>query len=168
MMQATDPASLPLRDIHLPDAVSWWPPALGWWLLCLLIIIITSLIIYVIRRRRNHRLSAVYLAQQELDKIKNDFVLSQDKASLVKDLSELIRRVSISLFKRIETASLTGQDWLNFLDKFTSNNEFSQGIGRVLIEAPYQAEPEYDSEKLLQLISSWIETVSNNKGRQGS
>lgn len=30
------PPELPLRDIHLPEAVSWWPPAIGWWLLALL------------------------------------------------------------------------------------------------------------------------------------
>ena len=28
---------LPLRDIHLPEAVSWWPPAYGWWLLVVLL-----------------------------------------------------------------------------------------------------------------------------------
>ncbi|MDP7406676.1 MAG: DUF4381 domain-containing protein, partial [SAR324 cluster bacterium] len=22
-----------LRDVHLPPAVSWWPPAPGWWII---------------------------------------------------------------------------------------------------------------------------------------
>ncbi|MGH8222486.1 MAG: DUF4381 family protein, partial [Woeseiaceae bacterium] len=28
-----DPQQIPLRDLHLPEAVGWWPPAPGWWLL---------------------------------------------------------------------------------------------------------------------------------------
>ena len=27
-----DPQQIPLRDLHLPDAISWWPLAPGWWL----------------------------------------------------------------------------------------------------------------------------------------
>jgi len=27
-----------LRDIHLPDAISWWTPAIGWWILLALVI----------------------------------------------------------------------------------------------------------------------------------
>ncbi len=26
-----EPSELPLRDLHLPDAVGWWPLAPGWW-----------------------------------------------------------------------------------------------------------------------------------------
>ena len=31
MNGSPDPLS-ELRDIHLPDPVSWWPPAPGWWI----------------------------------------------------------------------------------------------------------------------------------------
>ena len=27
-----DPEQIPLRDLHLPDAISWWPLAPGWWI----------------------------------------------------------------------------------------------------------------------------------------
>ncbi|HVS24646.1 MAG TPA: DUF4381 family protein, partial [Gammaproteobacteria bacterium] len=31
-MNQTDFTQLPLRDIHLPGLISWWPPAPGWWI----------------------------------------------------------------------------------------------------------------------------------------
>ena len=33
-----DPDQLPLRDLHLPEAVGWWPLAPGWWVLIALAI----------------------------------------------------------------------------------------------------------------------------------
>jgi len=165
-MQTTDPATLPLRDIHLPDPVSWWPLAPGWWVLLLLIIVAGSLIVFFIQRHRNYRSSAVYLAKQELERIKDEFVFTQDKLILVKEISELIRRLSISLFKRDETASLTGKEWLEFLDQQTENKHFSSGVGFILIEAPYQAKPDYESSDLISLTSSWIESVSSSKRKQ--
>jgi uncharacterized protein DUF4381 len=166
MMQGTDPASLPLRDIHLPDPVSWWPLAPGWWALLLLLVSAVLLTAYFIRRYRNHKISALYLANQELERIKTDFNINQDKSNLVKELSELIRRLSISIFPREESAGLTGEEWLKFLDQYSAKNEFDNGIGRVLIEAPYQADPEFNSNELIGLVSTWIETVAKGKGNK--
>ena len=129
------------------------------------LITVIGLCVFFIRRHREHRLSAVFLAKQELEKIKNSYRENQNKSELVQELSTLIRRVSISVCKRSDIASLTGQEWLMFLDRFTNNNEFSQGIGRVLVEAPYQGSPDYDSTGLLELISKWIDSVSNNRGK---
>ena len=54
-----NPAELPLRDIHLPEPVSWWPMAPGWWwvigLLLLASAVVTGIILY--RRYRRSRLS---------------------------------------------------------------------------------------------------------------
>ncbi len=161
-MQATDPTTLALRDIHLPDSILWWPLAPGWWILLLLIIITVASVFFLIQHRRKHRTSAVTLAKQELERIENEFNSNQDKSILVKEISELIRRVSISLFKRDESASLTGQDWLLFLDNLNDGESFSNGIGRVLIEAPYQAKADYDATELLNLTSSWIDCANRN------
>jgi hypothetical protein len=32
-MNPIDYSQLPLRDIHLPEPISWWPLAYGWWIL---------------------------------------------------------------------------------------------------------------------------------------
>lgn len=166
MMQANDPANLPLRDIHLPDPISWWPIAPGWWMASLLLVILVCLCVYLIHRYRHHKISALYLAKEELEKIKIDFEQQQDKRELVKALSELIRRISISVFRRQEVAGLTGKEWLVFLDRYSGNNEFNEGIGRVLIEAPYQAKPDFNSSELIELVSAWIEVV--NKQHKGA
>jgi hypothetical protein len=36
-----NPALEQLRDIHLPQAVHWWPPAPGWWIVAALILTLT-------------------------------------------------------------------------------------------------------------------------------
>ncbi len=152
-------------DLPLPELPLWYPPALGWWLLCLLLIGGVLLVLMLIKWRGRvaaARLSATFIAQQQLLRIKNDYAENQDKALLIKALSTLIRRVNISLFKRDETAALTGREWLAHLDQFTDNNEFSDGIGQIMITAPYQAIADYDSTALLELISQWLARVSAN------
>ena len=50
-MNPLDPATLPLRDIHLPLPVDGWPPAPGWWLVAL---VVASLVAAgVVRWRRD-------------------------------------------------------------------------------------------------------------------
>lgn len=36
-----NPALEQLRDIHLPQAVHWWPPAPGWWIVAALVLALT-------------------------------------------------------------------------------------------------------------------------------
>ena len=79
MIAQSSPEDLPLRDIHLPDPVSWWPMAPGWWLLFFLLVLLISLSIFFLRRRQQYRRSAVYKAKQELDRIHNTFNLNQNK-----------------------------------------------------------------------------------------
>ena len=163
MMQPTDPASLPLRDIHLPDPVSWWPLAPGWWLLLFIVIAGIFLSLFLIKRHREKKLSAIFIANQEFDQIKNNFKNNNDQSRLIADLSALLRRISISIHKRDVAASLTNEDWLKFLDQYSTNNEFSQGVGRILVEGPYQPSPSYDSDELIALISLWFDNIKKDK-----
>ena len=34
-----------LRDVHVPDSVSWWPLAIGWWVIIGLVALIALLLL---------------------------------------------------------------------------------------------------------------------------
>jgi len=128
------PQQLQLRDIHLPETIGWWPPAIGWWILALLIPLCCWLLVWGYKRIT--RKTAVKSAKKLLLALKQDNALD-DKEKLTA-LSALIRRVAISQLPRAETASLTGQNWLAFLDKSVKGTPFTHGIGKVLADTHYQ------------------------------
>ena len=162
----TDPTQLPLRDIHLPQPVSWWPLPPGWWIVLALVLLVTGLGVWFYRRRRLQRLSAVYLARLELHKVHERYIYNEDLRQFAVELSSLLRRLSISLYPRAETASLTGEDWLRHLDQPLPEKPFSTGAGRILIEAPYRRQTHIeDVEHLLKLCESWIDAVARQARR---
>jgi hypothetical protein len=71
----------------------------------------------------------------------------------------------ISVYPRSESASLTGNEWLALLDESVSGEQFTQGPGRILVEAPYQRNPDIDSDTLLSLCHEWIENVTQAHGK---
>lgn len=141
------PNSLPLKDLHLPEAISWFPPALGWWLL-LLIVPLACVALYALYRYLSRK-SPVKQAKQVLADIQQSSMNNHEKLAA---LSALLRRVAISLHARQEVAGLTGAAWLAFLDSSLPDTPFSTGVGRYLIDAPYRPQ-ELSNEKLSKLIS---------------
>ncbi|MFZ2726321.1 MAG: DUF4381 domain-containing protein [Methylococcaceae bacterium] len=147
------PTELPLRDIHLPDAISWFPPALGWWLLA---ITLPLLVLFLVKYyQRLTRQTALKTAKKQLTEISTRSANNTEK---LRELSVLLRRVAITLVPRHEVASLTGQAWLQFLDSSLKDAPFSSGAGRCLLDAPYRNSPLSDSElnTLLQLSAQWL------------
>ena len=145
---------LPLRDIHLPEAISWWPPALGWWLLAILIPLLLTLIFWLYKRIT--RKTAIKAAKKLLLQIKLD--AHRDNHEKLIELSALLRRVAISNAGRTICAGLTGEHWLEFLDYSVKGSPFTQGIGKLLATAPYQKTQPTDMEisQLTRLCEDWL------------
>jgi hypothetical protein len=142
------PTELPLKDIHLPEAIDWWPPAIGWWLLAVLIPLLIAFLYWIYKRLT--RKTAIKTAKNNLAAIKQNPAL--DNNQKLRELSMLIRRVVISVTPRAEVASLTGRQWLAFLDKSVTGAPFSKGCGQLLAESPYRNTLPTEQE-LIQLIS---------------
>ena len=152
------PEHLPLRDIHLPAPVAWWPPAPGWWglLLCCLLLVFSVWAFIRIRRRGRLKTQSLLALRQLAEQFERD----GDAQRLTTHLSTLLRRVALSLYPRRQVAALTGIEWLRFLDSSLTpgGNEkaFSEGVGRVLTEAPYNPNCRVDGVALINLIRRWI------------
>tara|TARA_B100000315_G_scaffold260412_1_gene321555 strand:+ start:3365 stop:3856 length:492 start_codon:yes stop_codon:yes gene_type:complete len=153
---------LPLRDIHLPSSVSWWPPAIAWWILVVLVIVGTIFVVrYVCYQRRRNRVRRVAL--KEIDTIQEAFNVHKNNTRLVRELSVLVRRVCVSRYPRGEVASLTGAKWMAFLDHNLVDKPFGEGSGTVLMTEPYRRNPDIDANALLSCCRSWIVALPTQK-----
>lgn len=132
-----DPTQIPIRDLHLPDPVGWWPLAPGWWVL----IVLFAVGLFFLARLawRHYRENAARRhALQQLEKICREYTRSGDAITLGIELSELLRRTMLAYAPRAEVAGLTGDDWLAWLDQGLDRPHFMSGDGRPLAEWPYR------------------------------
>ena len=146
--------TLPLRDIHLPDPIGWWPLAPGWWGVLVLLILLIGILVYVIRRRR--RITPIKLALAELARIEAD--ANMPAVQKVQALSILMKRFVLSLRSREEVAGLAGQDWMKLMDQLFNTDQYTQGAGRYLAESPYRRE--LPTAQLLELCKLCRESLS--------
>ena len=104
--------------------------------------------------------SAVRAARIEFVRIRARYESDNDAPGLVKDLSILLRRLCVSIFPRTDSASLTGDRWLEFLDRPLSSSQFTSGPGRILVDAPYRPQVAAEQiEPLLELCADWFDRL---------
>jgi hypothetical protein len=152
-----------LRDVHLPDPISLWPPAQGWWIVFGLVVTgaIVFMCVWVYRRRTKSR----RLAIAELRAVKQHYDTHRDDQWVVQRLSEIIRRYALAIFPRTEVAGLVGSSWLQFLDRTGRTNKFSEGVGHLLSSGPYRPQVAVSAVELVPLVEYWIQHVSPSTGR---
>jgi len=145
---------LALRDIHLPEAVSAWPPAIGWWLLPVLLIL-SIYLMYVLYRRLTRR-TAVKQARRELLEMRRG--LPKNAMLALQQHSVLLRRVALSVSSDPGVAGLSGAAWLNYLDQSVPGRAFSEGPGAYLGDAHFRSTvaDDLDISALSQLCEQWI------------
>ena len=150
-MPDTDPGSLDrLHDIATPPPVPWWPPAPGWYVIGAIGLVLLGVGLWTAfdRRRRNrYRREAL----RELDR-----TVHGPHAGRVIAIAELLKRVALAAYPRDQVASLTGDEWLQFLDATGRTDAFTNGAGRVLGDALYRTEAPVDVPELVDAVRHWI------------
>ena len=151
---------LPIRDIHLPDNVDWWPIAPGWWLLFLLTLFAILLVYKKFKKSSNNQTpeseknnKTITNALNLLNEINS---IDNNKQAIIK-ISILLRRTAMSLYGRENVAGLTGAQWLNFLDNKGATTDFSDGSGQVLIQQPYKKLTHYNRKQVVSITKQWLQ-----------
>lgn len=161
-----DKQVLDLKDIHLPEPVSWWPIASGWWLLLICLLLLAVVLFFINKAYQSKQLNREI--NIEIKKIKTKFSHTENKYELAQSLSTLLRRSSISYYSEKKIAGLTGEQWLIFLDNtnsktsgFSNGEKFQSKTGNALIVAPYLPKTsnfDFDAQALLRLCENWLQT----------
>ena len=152
---------LQLRGLQSPIEPGWWPLAIGWWFL--LGILALSLLAYVYFWRKRSKQLLFQQASLELRRISNLYFESrgdeQDSRLLLLSLSAWLKQVSIMAFPDKPVGSMTGQAWIEFLDKTMPENNFTQGIGKAFASEIYSPQQVVDSAAILNLCKAWLLSV---------
>jgi hypothetical protein len=160
-MHAADPRSLEnLVDIVVPPTVPWWPPAPGWFVVGVVLLVLGF---WVVWRAWKRWRAAAYrrAALVEFRQLKTEAADSRHREAALQHLPELVKRVALAAFPREAVASLSGVEWLRFLDRTGHTDVFVQGAGQLLPELAYDprlaAQLDTDAmEELFRIVQHWI------------
>jgi len=140
MNPSFDPSQLPLRDIHLPGEIAWWPFAFGWWLLSAAVVTLAILGSIRYWRGRRHR-----AARRALNAIMAELNTGAEPVSCAQRASIVLRRFAMTAARgRPEIAGVAGARW----------NEYLEGRG-----LPYVAAERVSAEDAMALCRACLAWV---------
>ncbi len=138
-----------LQDIEVPEGVRALPLAAGWYGLLLVAVGGVALAWYFRRYFRRRR--PLVWGRTRLDAIQHQYEKHRDGTRCLRELSIVLRRLSLEYYPRHDVAPLVGEAWLKFLDQGMNGQPFQQGCGRDLLHGPYRVDPKYDPTEVLKL-----------------
>ena len=151
---ASQSALASMKDIQLPEPISFWPLATGYWLvLAVMIALLAWAIIALVKRKKR-------LAPQKaaLALLRN---LDPQSPHIASDVNALLKRVALSHLPRSQVASLDGKAWHTWLDKAMPTAH--RGVLGPLLDKRYHAgglTPD-DGTQLIKLSEIWLKHTAH-------
>lgn len=148
-----------LRDIHMPEAIGYWPPAPGWWILAVILLAaFGTLLVFLKKKRQSQRYRK--LALQQLSQLQDGH---KEPVLYLAQINRLLKQTLLAAPTPNKAAGLTGKQWLYFLDRSANTDRFSNGPGKWLIEGPYlpantNTIDTNTLKNLHSLVEHWIKT----------
>lgn len=158
-LNAPDPLAQ-LRDVHLPEPISAWPPAPGWWFLALLSLVGTLMLVRYFWQRHQRR-AYIREAKVKLQALLVQQLTPQRQLHLANDI---LKRCAITAYPGQPVASLSGEAWLIFLNQHSKTQLF--GVPSRWLASWYKQEVPHDlSQDFIQRAIQWVEQQPRSASR---
>lgn len=150
-----DLALAALQELPLPDPIPYIPQTPGWGIVGALLLCVLAVSAWRWYKRRlanRYRVDAL----RELADIEQ--MLRQQPLAAGR-LPALVKRVALASAPRAMTATLSGDDWLQWLDRTLPRAGFLEAPGRLLPQLAYGSPQAADPDTLralLALLRRWI------------
>lgn len=140
-----------LAEVPQPDPVSMVPQTGGW--------IVVAAIASVLLARFIWKTVARYRANAYRRDALHALSSAGDDAA---QISSILKRTALAAYPRQRVASLSGEEWLLFLDQTLGSNAFSNRTGLNMGSAAYQTSSQVDG--LNQLARDWVKKHRRESG----
>ena len=137
-----------LRELPLPEPVSWWPQTIGWYFLGAIILL--GLMWLCLRSYRHYQ--ANQYRREGLSCLER---MRTDKQLLIK-LPQLLRYCALQSAPRQNVASLTDSKWIAWLNESTNHELFSMSDHQLMAQLAYQPgnRQKLSEDRINQLIDA--------------
>ncbi len=157
-----------LKDIHLPEQIDGFVMTPGWWIILLLLALI--IIYFVIKQiKKRKALALLKPLAVEIAELKSKQATTDSLAKL----SALIKRIALVYYPQSQVASLTGNNWITFLNAEQPQHQFTNQQIHWITEFVYQKEVSISNsnwhdllEKSHQLLTAIVKTKALSKHSQ--
>jgi hypothetical protein len=167
-----------LADIHLPEPVSFWPPAPGWWVLAILLLLLilwTSRKSFIASRRRKIKARALAELQKCYDNYANhtaDISASNEanesdrqKLRYVNETNSVLKRVALVHFPDSAVAGLGGPEWVSFIRNTGESGLLTAEITEAISHGRFQTTLEIDVDTMNNFAAQWIASLYDAQGQ---
>ena len=145
-----------LRDVHLPEPISWWPLAFGWWVLIVLAVLaIAGLVFLIIRNKRQNRYRKDALA--ELRECYAHWQTEQKNDAYLQSVNAVLKRSVQHIDGASYLLRLSGDDWVNALDQYVKQPLSAQTKDALSVKC-YQANADIDVADVQANITKWLKS----------
>jgi hypothetical protein len=143
-----------MQDIITPNPVGWWPPSFSFATLLtglIGLIVGISWAVYTSHKSNQYRREAQILYKQAMQQ-------ASTPQQQIEVANHLLKQVSITHYGRKTIANLTGQKWVDFLQKTANYIDQPEYLAEYF-NAHYQADFKFDKQRLTSVLNyaqSWI------------